>query len=28
MEEAGIIQKESAGKYTRYVKAPDFPSFV
>ena len=24
----GIIQKDGAGKYTRYVKAPDFPSFV
>lgn len=28
MENAGIIQKDGAGKYTRYVKAPDFPSFV
>ena len=28
MEDAGIIQKEGAGKYTRYIKAPDFPSFV
>ena len=24
MENAGIIQKDGAGKYTRYVKAPDF----
>ena len=28
MEDAGIIQKEGAGKYTRYIKTPDFPSFV
>jgi len=28
MENTGIIQKDGAGKYTRYVKAPDFPSFV
>ena len=28
MKNAGIIQKDGAGKYTRYVKAPDFPSFV
>lgn len=28
MENAGIIQKDGAGKYTRYVKALDFPSFV
>ena len=27
MEDLGIIQKENAGKYTRYVKTPDFPSF-
>lgn len=27
MEEAGIIQKESAGKYTRYAKTQEFPSF-
>lgn len=27
-ENAGIIQKDGAGKYTHYVKAPDFPSFV
>ena len=25
MENAGIIQKDGAGKYTRCVKAPDFP---
>ena len=28
MEDAGIIQKEGAGKYTRSIKTPDFPSFV
>lgn len=28
MEDVGIIQKESAGKYTRYTKTSDFPSFV
>ena len=28
MEDAGIIQKEGAGKYTRYIKTPNFPSFV
>ena len=28
MENAGIIQKDGAGKYTRCVKAPDFPSIV
>ena len=28
MKNAGIIQNDGAGKYTRYVKAPDFPSFV
>ena len=28
MEDAGIIHKEGAGKYTRYIKALDFPSFV
>lgn len=28
MEDVGIIQKESAGKYTRYTKTADFPSFV
>ena len=28
MKNTGIIQKDGAGKYTRYVKAPDFPSFV
>lgn len=28
MEDAGIIQKEGAGKYTHYIKTPDFPSFV
>ena len=28
MENAGIILKESAGKYTRYIKTPDFPSFI
>ena len=28
MEDVGIIQKESAGEYTRYTKTPDFPSFV
>ena len=28
MEDTGIIQKEGAGKYTRYIKTPDFPSFV
>ena len=28
MEDAGIIQKEGAGKDTRYIKTPDFPSFV
>lgn len=28
MEDVGIIQKESAGKYTHYTKTPDFPSFV
>ncbi len=28
MKNAGMIQKDGAGKYTRYVKAPDFPSFV
>lgn len=27
MEEVGIIQKESAGKYTRYAKTQEFPSF-
>lgn len=27
MEEVGIIQKESASKYTRYAKTQDFPSF-
>lgn len=27
MEEASIIQKESAGKYTRYAKTQEFPSF-
>lgn len=28
MEDVGLIQKEGAGKYTRYTKTPDFPSFV
>lgn len=28
MENVGIIQKDGAGKYTRCVKAPDFPSIV
>ena len=28
MENAGIIQKDGAGTYTRYVKTPDFPSFI
>lgn len=28
MEDVGIIQKEGAGKYTRYTKTADFPSFV
>lgn len=27
MEDVGIIQKEGAGKYTRYAKAQEFPSF-
>ena len=27
MEEVGIIKKESAGKYTRYAKTQEFPSF-
>lgn len=28
MEDVEIIQKEGAGKYTRYIKTPDFPSFM
>ena len=28
MEDVGLIQNEGAGKYTRYTKTPDFPSFV
>ena len=28
MEKIGIIQKEGAGKYTRYLKTSDFPSFT
>lgn len=28
MEDVGIIRKEGTGKNTRYVKTPDFPSFI